>query len=76
MGILFSLFLNYITLKPNESIVLEPDEPHAYISGDCVECIYILNLIIICNYENIFYSQNITITAKCKRVRKIWSVNI
>ncbi|KAF7996543.1 hypothetical protein HCN44_005667 [Aphidius gifuensis] len=31
-------FFNYVTLKPGEAIYLSPDEPHAYLSGDCVEC--------------------------------------
>jgi len=31
-------FLNYLTLSPNQAIFLEANEPHAYISGDCIEC--------------------------------------
>ncbi|XP_052057629.1 mannose-6-phosphate isomerase-like [Mytilus californianus] len=31
-------FLNIITLKPGEAIFLEADYPHAYLSGDCMEC--------------------------------------
>ncbi|CAH8432374.1 unnamed protein product [Heterobilharzia americana] len=35
----FSLFFfNYIKLNPGEAIFLEPNLPHAYLSGDCVEC--------------------------------------
>ncbi|CAL8069187.1 unnamed protein product [Calicophoron daubneyi] len=35
----FSLFfLNYVTLKPGEAVFLEANLPHAYISGDCIEC--------------------------------------
>ncbi|KAF9932656.1 Mannose-6-phosphate isomerase [Linnemannia zychae] len=36
---LFSLFfLNYIILQPGQAIYLAANEPHAYLSGDCVEC--------------------------------------
>ncbi|XP_049811204.1 mannose-6-phosphate isomerase isoform X2 [Schistocerca nitens] len=35
----FSIYLlNHIILKPEEAIYLGPNEPHAYLSGDCVEC--------------------------------------
>ncbi|KAH8855838.1 putative mannose-6-phosphate isomerase [Schistosoma japonicum] len=35
----FSLFFfNYIKLNPGEAIFLEPNLPHAYLFGDCVEC--------------------------------------
>ncbi|VDP15941.1 unnamed protein product [Schistosoma margrebowiei] len=35
----FSLFFfNYLKLNPGEAIFLEPNLPHAYLSGDCVEC--------------------------------------
>lgn len=35
----FCVFLfNYITLKPGEAIFLAANEPHAYLSGECVEC--------------------------------------
>jgi mannose-6-phosphate isomerase len=30
--------LNYVLLKPGEALFLGPDEPHAYLSGDCMEC--------------------------------------
>ena len=32
-------FLNYIQLDPFESIYIAPNVPHAYISGDIVECL-------------------------------------
>ncbi|ESP04950.1 hypothetical protein LOTGIDRAFT_109203, partial [Lottia gigantea] len=31
-------FLNIITLQPGEAMFLEADMPHAYLSGDCMEC--------------------------------------
>ncbi|CAH3025226.1 unnamed protein product, partial [Porites evermanni] len=31
-------FLNYIVLKPGEAMFLGPNLPHAYLAGDCVEC--------------------------------------
>jgi len=30
--------LNYTRLKPGESLFLAANEPHAYLSGECVEC--------------------------------------
>jgi mannose-6-phosphate isomerase len=38
IGILFSCFFNILNLKIGESFVISPDEPHAYISGDLIEC--------------------------------------
>lgn len=35
----FCVFLfNYVTLSPGEAMFLAANEPHAYLSGDCVEC--------------------------------------
>ncbi|XP_067670649.1 mannose-6-phosphate isomerase-like [Haliotis asinina] len=31
-------FLNVITLQPGEAMFLEANLPHAYLSGDCMEC--------------------------------------
>ncbi|KAG7324149.1 hypothetical protein KOW79_012165 [Hemibagrus wyckioides] len=31
-------FLNHIVLHPGEAMFLGANEPHAYLSGDCVEC--------------------------------------
>lgn len=31
-------FMNYIILRPGQAIYLKPNLPHAYISGDCLEC--------------------------------------
>lgn len=38
VGVLCSLLLNHITLQPGEGVFLAANEPHAYLSGDCVEC--------------------------------------
>ncbi|KAI8617348.1 mannose-6-phosphate isomerase [Chytriomyces sp. MP71] len=38
VGIFCALLLNYVKLVPGEAIFLAANEPHAYISGDCVEC--------------------------------------
>lgn len=37
-GILGPLLLNYIELKPGDAFFMGPNIPHAYVSGDCVEC--------------------------------------
>ncbi|CAH2981739.1 unnamed protein product [Chilo suppressalis] len=31
-------FMNYLILTPGQAIYLKPNLPHAYLSGDCVEC--------------------------------------
>lgn len=31
-------FLNYLTLEPMQALYLGPNEPHAYLYGDCIEC--------------------------------------
>lgn len=38
VGILSLFFLNIIHLKPGEAIFLSANVPHAYLSGDCIEC--------------------------------------
>lgn len=37
LGILSIFFLNIIELQPGEAIFLAANEPHAYLSGDCIE---------------------------------------
>ena len=37
VGVLVSNFLNYITLKPGQATFMGSNEPHAYISGNCIE---------------------------------------
>ncbi|XP_077264341.1 mannose phosphate isomerase [Temnothorax americanus] len=35
----FAIYLfNYVTLQPGEAIYIGPNVPHAYLSGDCIEC--------------------------------------
>ena len=38
LGIFAPLYLNAFSLSPGQSIFLGPNEPHAYLSGDCMEC--------------------------------------
>ncbi|TPX32967.1 mannose-6-phosphate isomerase [Synchytrium microbalum] len=38
VGIFCAMMLNYLELQTGEAIYLAANEPHAYISGDCVEC--------------------------------------
>ncbi|XP_050310645.1 mannose-6-phosphate isomerase [Anthonomus grandis grandis] len=37
-GVLMVYFLNYMQLMPGDAIFLGANEPHAYLSGDCIEC--------------------------------------
>lgn len=38
IGIIAAFFLNYVKLNPGEALYLGANEPHAYICGECVEC--------------------------------------
>ncbi|CAN6183692.1 unnamed protein product [Urochloa humidicola] len=38
VGILAALFLNYVKLNPGEALYIDANEPHAYLSGECIEC--------------------------------------
>ena len=38
IGLFCVLFLNYIQLAPGQAVFLGPNQPHAYLSGDIVEC--------------------------------------
>jgi len=38
VGIFAPFFLNCFQLFPGEAIFLGPNEPHAYLAGDCIEC--------------------------------------
>lgn len=38
VGIFAPIFLNYIRLNPGESFFIPANEPHAYLQGDCIEC--------------------------------------
>lgn len=38
VGVLAAFFLNYVSLAPGEALYLDANEPHAYIAGECVEC--------------------------------------
>ncbi|XP_040174304.1 probable mannose-6-phosphate isomerase [Anopheles arabiensis] len=38
VGVLSIYFLNYLRLQPGQAIYLAANVPHAYLDGDCVEC--------------------------------------
>ncbi|KAG6514484.1 hypothetical protein ZIOFF_024844 [Zingiber officinale] len=38
VGVLAAFFLNYVKLSPGEALYIGPNEHHAYISGECIEC--------------------------------------
>uniref|UniRef100_A0A182QUB9 mannose-6-phosphate isomerase n=1 Tax=Anopheles farauti TaxID=69004 RepID=A0A182QUB9_9DIPT len=38
VGVLSIFFLNYVRLRPGEAIYLAASVPHAYLEGDCIEC--------------------------------------
>lgn len=38
VGVLAAWFLNYVQLQPGQAICLAANEPHAYVSGNIVEC--------------------------------------
>ncbi|KAJ0962712.1 hypothetical protein J5N97_027834 [Dioscorea zingiberensis] len=38
IGVISSFFFNYVKLVPGEALYIGANEPHAYISGECIEC--------------------------------------
>ncbi|EFA76020.1 mannose-6-phosphate isomerase [Heterostelium album PN500] len=38
VGVFFAYLLNYIQMAPGQALFLPAGEPHAYVAGDCVEC--------------------------------------
>lgn len=38
VGVLSAFLFNYICLAPGEALYLDANEPHAYLAGECVEC--------------------------------------
>lgn len=38
VGVMSAFFFNYVCLAPGEALYLDANEPHAYLSGECVEC--------------------------------------
>ncbi|CUS14092.1 unnamed protein product [Tuber aestivum] len=38
IGLFCSFLLNYVKLQPGEAMFLQANDPHAYLSGDIVEC--------------------------------------
>ncbi|RWW79859.1 hypothetical protein BHE74_00011829 [Ensete ventricosum] len=38
VGIIAAFLFNYVKLSPGEALYIGPNEPHAYISGECIEC--------------------------------------
>lgn len=38
IGVISSFFFNYVILNPGEALYIGANEPHAYVSGECIEC--------------------------------------
>ncbi|KAE8654962.1 Mannose-6-phosphate isomerase 2 [Hibiscus syriacus] len=38
IGVLSAFLLNYVKLKAGEALYVAANEPHAYLRGDCIEC--------------------------------------
>ncbi|NP_001140535.1 Mannose-6-phosphate isomerase 1-like [Zea mays] len=38
VGVIAALFFNYVKLSPGEALYIGANEPHAYLSGECIEC--------------------------------------
>lgn len=38
VGVLAAFLFNHVKLKPGEALYLGANEPHAYLLGECVEC--------------------------------------
>eukprot|EP00257_Ricinus_communis_P027860 XP_025015274.1 mannose-6-phosphate isomerase 2 [Ricinus communis] len=38
IGVISAFFFNYVKLNPGEALYLGANEPHAYLYGECIEC--------------------------------------
>ncbi|CAH1451649.1 unnamed protein product [Lactuca virosa] len=38
VGVLAALLLNHLILNPGEALYIGANDPHAYLTGECVEC--------------------------------------
>jgi len=38
VGVISAFFFNYVTLRPGEALYIGANEPHAYLYGECIEC--------------------------------------
>ncbi|KAG5227168.1 mannose-6-phosphate isomerase [Salix suchowensis] len=38
IGVVSAFFLNYVKLNPGEALYIGANEPHAYLYGECIEC--------------------------------------
>lgn len=38
VGVISAFFFNHVKLNPGEALYLGANEPHAYLSGECIEC--------------------------------------
>ncbi|XP_020578777.1 mannose-6-phosphate isomerase 2-like [Phalaenopsis equestris] len=38
VGVIAAFFFNYVKLSPGEALCINANEPHAYVSGECIEC--------------------------------------
>lgn len=54
IGIIVSMLMNYVKLNDGECIVMEENEPHAYISGNCIECMANSDNVIRAGFTNKF----------------------
>jgi len=54
IGIIVSMLMNYVKLGNGECIVMEENEPHAYIGGNCIECMANSDNVIRAGFTNKF----------------------
>ncbi|KAG4397271.1 hypothetical protein GLYMA_10G115901v4 [Glycine max] len=38
VGVIVAFFVNHVKVAPDEALFLGANEPHAYICGECIEC--------------------------------------
>ena len=43
VGVLAAFFLNFVKLNPGEALYVSANEPHAYLPGECIECMATLD---------------------------------
>ncbi|XWS75472.1 hypothetical protein CRYUN_Cryun01aG0091500 [Craigia yunnanensis] len=46
IGVISAFFFNYVKLNPGEALYLGSNEPHAYLNGECIECMATSNNVV------------------------------
>lgn len=69
VGVFCVYLMNYICLKPGEALFMAANEPHAYLYGDCVECMACSDNVVRAGLTPKFKDTNTLCDMVCSAVR-------